>query len=375
MRKPTKMFFLLLLSICYSQDIIDPFSQPNDSTLAWYGSGDVDGDNDVDWDDYSLMTSIQNDMSDLNGDGIPSTAEDQHILSDYLNGIIAHLPSQWNKLPTRQERIDWLDKMLAIDQTDTMTYNSPSWICNDYAFETKVVFAGFNKADVGDNDLPPKYGIGGNGRFNIPVYYSTLSIPGVTFHGRNSINVDNIAGDPYAYIHPDQQENGPLNDLFVLGENWNPPIGSTVKIFNITQIGDFDGNYYPLYGDKLIEFVMDSTENLQVQYLNPNLLISRPTVATEEESSMPESFCLTSIYPNPTNSQVNIKFTLPHDDNVSIEVFDINGRLVQSINLGIKEQGNHKVSWNAHSVSSGIYHVVLRNEQRVFDTRKVVVLK
>ena len=54
--------------------IIDNFSQPNDTTLNYYGSGDVDTSNVVSWEDYNLMNSgIQNDMADVDGDEVTST--------------------------------------------------------------------------------------------------------------------------------------------------------------------------------------------------------------------------------------------------------------------------------------------------------------
>ena len=61
--------------------IIDNFSQPNDTTLNYYGSG--------------IQTS---DGMDIDGDGISSTSQDQQILEDFLNKNIAYLPSHWNKL-------------------------------------------------------------------------------------------------------------------------------------------------------------------------------------------------------------------------------------------------------------------------------------
>lgn len=62
-----------------SDSTINLFVQPNDSTLFWYGSGDVDGNNLVDLADYEAMNIIQNDMADIDGDGIPSTDIDKRL--------------------------------------------------------------------------------------------------------------------------------------------------------------------------------------------------------------------------------------------------------------------------------------------------------
>ncbi len=54
-------------------DKINVFVQPNDSTLAYYGSGDVNQDNQLNWNDYNKMVAEapQIDEADLNGNGIP----------------------------------------------------------------------------------------------------------------------------------------------------------------------------------------------------------------------------------------------------------------------------------------------------------------
>ena len=70
---------------------------------------------------------------------------------------------------------------------------------------------------------------------------------------------------------------------------------------------------------------------------------------------IPENYTLHSAYPNPFNPSTNIKFDLPEDINVSLEVYDINGRLVRELQIGMIDAGYHSVIWNADSHSSGVY--------------------
>ena len=103
-------------------DILNPFKQPNDRSMDWYGSGDVDNDGDVDRDDYaSMVLGTQDDRSDVNGDGLVD-AQDQLLLQSYLNSTVSFLPGWWNQLQTGEERESWLEKMLVIDLTDTNTW-------------------------------------------------------------------------------------------------------------------------------------------------------------------------------------------------------------------------------------------------------------
>ncbi len=75
-------------------------------------------------------------------------------------------------------------------------------------------------------------------------------------------------------------------------------------------------------------------------------------------------------YPNPFNSSTTIQFDLPKTSDISLQIFDLNGRLVSTLKNGSCPAGVYSLSWNGRtqngeSVSSGIYYAVLKtNEQR-----------
>lgn len=75
-------------TIYYDEIRMDNFSQPNDSNLVWYGSGDVDSNNVRNWNDHALIQAgIQNDQADIDGDGIPVTQQDANLFEKYLQLI------------------------------------------------------------------------------------------------------------------------------------------------------------------------------------------------------------------------------------------------------------------------------------------------
>jgi len=76
-------------------------------------------------------------------------------------------------------------------------------------------------------------------------------------------------------------------------------------------------------------------------------------------SVIPETFEITSVYPNPFNPTVNITYNLPQAEEVSIRIFNALGQEVNST-TGQFQAGEHVYSWNGvdknnHLVSSGIY--------------------
>ena len=74
-----------------------------------------------------------------------------------------------------------------------------------------------------------------------------------------------------------------------------------------------------------------------------------------EIQKVPEQFSLSQNYPNPFNPLTTIRYKLPVGRNVKLQVFDLAGRLVQTLVDEDKQAGNYTVMWNAQDVSSGIY--------------------
>jgi hypothetical protein len=62
-----------------------------------------------------------------------------------------------------------------------------------------------------------------------------------------------------------------------------------------------------------------------------------------------------NIYPNPVVNQAHINFTLPFATNVNVNVYDIKGQLVRSLNLSRQTIGNHTTSVDCSMLSPGSY--------------------
>ena len=175
--------------------IIDNFSQPNVVTqdLNWYGSGDIDNNDTINWQDYySMQFGVQNDRADIDGDG-EVTIQDKQTLEKYLNQEISHLPGHWNKL-NKNEKLDWAKKMIEIDKTDELPYIDDNWECGNFSDQTCINFHGFNV----NPEIYVTYDFNNNGRFNLPVYSvstNTENTDNGTYHAINSILTGNNSFD------------------------------------------------------------------------------------------------------------------------------------------------------------------------------------
>ncbi|MBC8323047.1 MAG: T9SS type A sorting domain-containing protein, partial [Candidatus Marinimicrobia bacterium] len=79
-------------------------------------------------------------------------------------------------------------------------------------------------------------------------------------------------------------------------------------------------------------------------------------------------------YPNPFNPTTTIRFSVGRQQAVSLQVFDITGRLIETLIDGKMEPGTHEIIWDAQSYSAGIYFLQMtsgRNRQ----VQKLILLK
>ena len=85
-------------------------------------------------------------------------------------------------------------------------------------------------------------------------------------------------------------------------------------------------------------------------------------------------FSLLKTYPNPFNPSLNIEYHMEKSSNVKISIYDINGRLVDSILDVFQSAGNHKINWNSKDITTGVYIVKLSLGSDTY-TQRVVLLK
>jgi len=93
-----------------------------------------------------------------------------------------------------------------------------------------------------------------------------------------------------------------------------------------------------------------------------------------------DSFILHSAYPNPFNPVATIQFSVPNVHtsrqvgNVSLRVYDISGRLIESLIDEELDPGIHTVQWDAGNFVSGMYFVRMETGSFI-SHQKIVLLK
>jgi hypothetical protein len=70
---------------------------------------------------------------------------------------------------------------------------------------------------------------------------------------------------------------------------------------------------------------------------------------------IPDRYFSASSYPNPFNSSITIQYSLIEPSEITIIIYDLLGRMVETLVNSRKSAGNHQVVWDAEGLPSGVY--------------------
>ena len=90
--------------------------------------------------------------------------------------------------------------------------------------------------------------------------------------------------------------------------------------------------------------------------------------------AVPEKYSLSQNYPNPFNPVTTIEFSLPQAGKITLAVYNIHGRLVETIAEGEFTPGYFSLTWDASALSSGVYFYRL-NAPGFTSVRKCLLIK
>ena len=84
-------------------------------------------------------------------------------------------------------------------------------------------------------------------------------------------------------------------------------------------------------------------------------------------------------YPIPFNPSTHIEYSVPESGYVTVAIYDVTGRLVQTLVDGFVESGYHSIVWDGrdsagYTVSAGLYIYSLKGDH-IAITRKMVMMK
>lgn len=97
-------------------------------------------------------------------------------------------------------------------------------------------------------------------------------------------------------------------------------------------------------------------------------------------SGMPTSFSVSQNYPNPFNASTVIRYSLPENARVKIEIFNILGQRVKTLLDEVQTAGYKSIEWNgtdagAQTVASGVYFYKIDVAGQRSEVKQMTMLK
>jgi hypothetical protein len=148
--------------------------------------------------------------------------------------------------------------------------------------------------------------------------------------------------------------NGEFHKVGFVAGNGNT---STQRNFSFTDKGLNHGTYN--YRLKQIDF------NGNFEYFN---------LSNEVNIGVPSSYSLSQNYPNPFNPSTKIDYELPSDGRVSIVLYDLSGKEVETMLNESRTAGYYSLNFNAGNLSSGIYFYKITANNFTM-TKKMMLVK
>ena len=89
----------------------------------------------------------------------------------------------------------------------------------------------------------------------------------------------------------------------------------------------------------------------------------------------PNSFILFQNYPNPFNPSTRIPYVIPKSDYVALKIYDMRGREIQTLVSEFQRAGAHSVTFDANTLSSGLYFYKLQVGSELIKARKMLLIR
>ena len=163
---------------------------------------------------------------------------------------------------------------------------------------------------------------------------------------------------------------------WVFPGNYN--IGGLVK-YNGIEWTVYDTSNTILPDNYIESIAIDGYGNKWIGTIGSGIAVYREggVVNVEEQSKTSVSsfkFTLSQNFPNPFNPVTTIKYSVPNTSHISMVVYNILGREIQTLVKEEKQPGTYTVQFDGSNLSSGVYFYVMRADNFI-ETKKFVLLK
>ena len=200
--------------------------------------------------------------------------------------------------------------------------------------------------------------------------------PSSIWHDSLSIYITTNGGE--TWIRQSSLQGAFLNNIVFVDmfKGWASII---TKIYYTSDSGQF---WICQFESEPIEYIID------IFFLNDNngwaltdqgniikYTVSTEVFAENSENIHLDEYIVSQNYPNPFNSSTRISYSIPNSDFVTVKIYDLFGREIQTLINEFQNTGMYSVSFDASELSSGIYFYKLQVGSDFIETKKMLFLR
>jgi len=145
--------------------------------------------------------------------------------------------------------------------------------------------------------------------------------------------------------------------------------------YNNIGIAEFENIYY-LGASSTDSITATATDNEgNTSEFSYSTVVEVETSLEILNNKNPNTFSLSQNYPNPFNPSTRISYSISRSDFISLKVYDLLGREIQTLVNEFQQANSYSIDFNASGLASGVYFYRLYVGKDIIETKKMLLLQ
>jgi len=213
----------------------------------------------------------------------------------------------------------------------------------------------------------------------------------LTHNGENSLDINNVPFDheemisiPLDVMSLNLEDNNYVTGTSEVSMSWN--LDNLPEHIDLTLVDNLTGEMVYLNNEMSHAFTTEPKGSFSATYeeavgIYPligdarfSLQVSYGALDNAPVNMIPKDYALSPVYPNPFNPSATVRFDVPEVSRVELQVYDVTGKLVETLLNERITAGQHQYTWQPQELATGTYFLRLITANQAF-TQKVTYVK